>query len=150
MRAPTELSDNRDADSGFRLLSSEPAGAANAFEKFDCFGTEPFWNAWLDRNEVKFSLPEGRAKRYLHPTYTHAKGNPYSLLVRVEGSFTAFVVDEAAMVTADNKGAVTDKFQAYCSDGMSEQGHPYSIHLLVDSGPYTGCCTTSTRPSVSP
>ena len=41
-----------------------------------------------------------------------------------------------------------EKYLAYCSDGMSDLGYPFSIHLFVDGKAYTGCCSTAKIPPV--
>jgi hypothetical protein len=64
-------------------------------------------------------------------------------------NLTAFVVNETVMTVADKDGRTpTDPtaYRAYCSDGMSDRGFPFSIHLIVDGKAHTGCCSTATRP----
>ncbi len=71
-----------------------------------------------------YSPPAGASSDYL-----------LSVQARNESSaFTAFIVNEALMVILDKGGQrPPDRmaYRAHCSDGMSDRGYPYSIHLII-------------------
>jgi uncharacterized membrane protein len=130
--------------------------SADAMEKMECGGTEPFWSAGLTDGQATFELV-GTAKRsYPRPIYEPAAGSSpdYVMGVRAKSrtsNLTAFVVNETLMVIAEKDGRAPpdrEKYLAYCSDGMSELGYPFSIHLFVDGKAYTGCCSTAKTPPV--
>jgi hypothetical protein len=74
------------------------------------------------------------------------------MATRGRSTLIAFVVDERLMIIEDKKGGSPPgdlgAYKAYCSDGMSDRGYPFSIHLIVDGNTFTGCCSTSTSPPV--
>ena len=68
----------------------------------------------------------------------------------VAQSLIGFVVNENRMMVADKNGKASDPdtYSAYCSDGMSDRGYSFSIHLVVDGNTYTGCCSTAASPPI--
>jgi uncharacterized membrane protein len=126
-----------------------------AMEKFECFGTEPFWDASLLSNRVIVRFDE-KTTTYEKPKYTPASGtgSDYvtSVIARTKlSTFIAFIVNQNAMHVADKDGKSTaenTKYRSYCSDGMSDRAYPYSVHLIVDGMAYTGCCSTLSNPAV--
>jgi uncharacterized membrane protein len=137
----------------FSLLVFVPAAAA-AFEKFDCFGTEPFWDATLTENQIIFKFMNAKATNYSRPTYKSAANAPSVTSIEARSgtsTLIAFVVDVTEMMFVRDKNGkevVDREYVAYCSDGMSPLGHPFSIHLIIDGKAYTGCCSTTSKPSV--
>jgi uncharacterized membrane protein len=131
------------------------ANPALAVEKLECGGTEPFWSGVLTDQQITFEL-SGTTRAYPKPTYAPATGTSadYVMSVRAKGKtghLTGFVVNETLMFLADKHGKAPDDrftFEAYCSDGMSDRGFPFSIHLIVDGKPYTGCCASASNPPV--
>jgi hypothetical protein len=67
------------------------------------------------------------------------------------GQLVGFIVNETLMALADKEGKPPEDrftFNAYCSDGMSPRGYPFSIHLFVNGKVYTGCCANASNPPV--
>jgi uncharacterized membrane protein len=128
----------------------------HSFERLKCGGTEPFWDAQLSDSQVTFGLSGGRRTIYIAPIYKAAAGAPqdFAMSVRAKrGSSTliGFVVNENRMMVADKNGKAPsnpDIYSAYCSDGMSDRGYSFSIHLLVEGNTYTGCCSTVAFPPI--
>jgi uncharacterized membrane protein len=126
-----------------------------AIEKMDCVGTEPFWSATLTDGQVSLKLFD-QTRRYSKPMYGAAAGASADYVMSVQArsgtsNLAAFVVNETEMIVADNDGRAhkdRNAYRAYCSDGMSDLGFPYSIHLIVDGKTYTGCCSTVANPPV--
>jgi uncharacterized membrane protein len=131
--------------------------SAYSIEKMECGGTEPHWDAQLSDSQVILDL-SGRGRRtiYRAPLYSAARGASIGFVMSVtakrgRSTLLAFVVDERVMIVADKKAkspADPDAYSAYCSDGMSDRGYPFSIHLIVDGTAYTGCCATAASPPV--
>jgi uncharacterized membrane protein len=129
---------------------------AYSIERMKCGGTEPFWDAQLSDSQVIFNTPGERRTIYASPRYRAARGASIDFVMSVRATrgrstLIAFVVNEGQMSVADKKGNAPsdpDAYRAYCSDGMSDRGYPFSIHLVVDDRVYTGCCSTSTSPPV--
>jgi uncharacterized membrane protein len=130
---------------------------AHAMEKMNCHGTEPFWGATLSDGQVVLELSDD-TETYLEPTYMAAAGASPDYVMSVQtknrtSSLIGFVVNETSMVVADGNGEAPPKgteYQAYCSDAMSDRAFPFSIHLMVDEKPYTGCCWTASNPPREP
>lgn len=130
-------------------------GSAYAIEKIECGGTEPFWDATLTNGQVTFKLADAR-QIALTPVYRPAAGASENYVLSVQArnrtnSLTGFVVNENLMGINDKNGrgpALSLGYNAYCSDGMSDRGFPFSVHLFVDGKPYTGCCETQSHPAV--
>jgi uncharacterized membrane protein len=128
--------------------------AASAFEKFSCFGTEPFWDAALEEMQISIKIESKRT--YSGPKYGPPLGTSPDYVLSVQArsgssNLTAFVVNETAMSVLTQNGehpSSGTEYKAYCSDGMSDRGYPYSIHLIVDGKVYTGCCSTLSNPRV--
>jgi uncharacterized membrane protein len=131
---------------------------AYSIERMECGGTEPFWDAKLSDSQVIFHVSGGRTTIYAAPLYRAARGASIDFVMSVRAtrgrsSLIAFVVNEGQMTVADKNGNAPsnpDAYRAYCSDGMSDRGYPFSIHLIVDGNTFTGCCSTSTSPPVEP
>jgi len=136
------------------ILFLQPA--AHAIETMECGGTEPFWDAKLSDTRVTFTLPGERKITYSSPRYRAPRGASMEGVMSVRASrgkstLVGFVVNEERMTVADKNGKSPpdeDVYRAYCADGMSERGWPYSIHLIVDGTAYTGCCSTATSPPI--
>ena len=130
--------------------------SAYAIERMECGGTEPFWDAKLSDTRVTFTLPGERHITYSSPRYRAPRGASMEGVMSVrasrgKSSLVGFVVNEERMTIGDKNGkapADEDTYRAYCADGMSERGYPYSIHVIVDGTAYTGCCSTATSPPV--
>jgi uncharacterized membrane protein len=137
------------------FLSALIASPALAVEKMECGGTEPFWSAVISDQQITLEL-SGRTITYPKPTYAPATGASADSVMSIQATgkakrLTGFVVNETLMVLADKKGKAPDDrftFRAYCSDGMSERSFPFSIHLIVDGKPYTGCCASTSNPAL--
>jgi uncharacterized membrane protein len=136
------------------LMLQQPA---YSIERMECGGTEPFWDAILSDRQVTFNLlGDRRTVIYPAPRYRAAEGASMDFVMSVratkgKSSLIGFVVNEALKTIADKKGkppADPDAYRAYCSDGMSERGYPFSLHLFVDGNAYTGCCSTTASPPV--
>ena len=129
---------------------------AYSIERMRCGGTEPFWDVQLSDSQVIFSVPGERRAIYTAPRYRAARGASIDFVMSVRATrgrstLIAFVVNEGQMTVADKYGSAPsdpDAYRVYCSDGMSDRGYPFSIHLIVDDSAYTGCCSTSTSPPV--
>jgi uncharacterized membrane protein len=131
--------------------------SAFSIEKMECSGTEPFWDAQLSDSQVDF-YPGGGGRKTIYPAplYSAARGAAIGFVMSVRAkrgrsTLVAFVVNEREMIVADKKGKTPtdpDAYSAYCSDGMSDRGYPFSIHLIVDGTAYTGCCSTAASPPV--
>jgi len=129
---------------------------AYSIERMECGGTEPFWDAKLSDSQVIFRLGVERRTIYTGPHYRAARGASIDFVMSVRATrgrstLVAFVVNEREMTVADKNGNAPsdpDAYKAYCSDGMSDRGYPFSIHVIVDGDTYTGCCSTSTSPPV--
>jgi hypothetical protein len=88
--------------------------------------------------------------------YRAAAGAPLDFVMSVKAkrgnsTLIGFVVNENRMIVADKNGKApsdADAYSAYCSDGMSDRGYSFSIHLIVDGNAYTGCCSTAALPPV--
>ena len=120
-----------------------------------CGGTEPFWDAQLSDRQVTFGLSGGRRTIYIAPIYKAAAGAPLDFVMSVRAKrgssiLIGFVVNENRMMVADKNGKASDPdtYSAYCSDGMSDRGYSFSIHLVVDGNTYTGCCSTAASPPI--
>jgi uncharacterized membrane protein len=129
--------------------------SAYSIERMECGGTEPFWDAKLSDTQMIFAFG-GRTTIYPAPRYRAAKGASIDFVMSVRANrgrstLIAFVVNERVMKVADKNGkdpSDPDAYRAYCPDGMSDRGYPFSIHLIVDDSVYTGCCSTATSPPV--
>lgn len=134
--------------------------AAYSIETMECGGTEPFWGAKLSDSQVMFNNPSGKERRIIYPAplYRAAAGVPRDFVMSVRAkrgtsTLIGFVVNETRMMVADKRGRLPldpESYSAYCSDGMSDRGFPFSIHLTVDGIAYTGCCSTAASPPVGP
>ena len=108
-----------------------------SIEKLECGGTEPFWNGVLTDQQITFELSGTTTRTYPKPTYAPAAGAPNVTSIQATektGQLTGFVVNETP--------------PSYCSDGMSPRGFPFSVHLIVDGKPYTGCCASASHPII--
>jgi uncharacterized membrane protein len=129
---------------------------AYSIERMKCGGTEPFWDAQLSDSQVIFGISGGRRAIYVAPIYKAAAGAPLDFVMSVRAkrggsTLIAFVVNESRMMVADKNGKAPsgyDVYSAYCSDGMSDRGYTFSVHLIVDGNAYTGCCSTAAFPPV--
>jgi uncharacterized membrane protein len=127
---------------------------AYAMEQMDCFGTEPFWDATLAGKQIAIKFMRGKTTNYSKAKYTPAANTDGVVSIQAgsgTSTLTAFVVDATRMMFVldkNGKEVVATEYTAYCSDGMSPLGHPYSIHLILDGKAYTGCCSTASKPSV--
>jgi uncharacterized membrane protein len=133
-----------------------PQHPAYSIERMKCGGTEPFWDAQLSNNQVTFGLSGGRRTIYIAPIYNAAAGASLEFVMSVRAKrgrsiLIGFVVNENRMMVADKKGKAPsdpDAYSAYCSDGMSDRGYSFSVHLVVDGNTYTGCCSTTASPPI--
>jgi uncharacterized membrane protein len=129
-----------------------------AIEKLECGGTEPFWSAVFADQQITFELSGTSNRTYSKPTYVPAAGASSNYVMSVQasgktGRVTGFIVNETLMVLMDKRGKAPEErltFKAYCSDGMSERAFPFSIHLVVDGKPYTGCCASASNRFIEP
>jgi uncharacterized membrane protein len=135
------------------ILFTVSMNSAYAIETLACHGAEPFWNATLSTDKVTFRVLSS-PKTYLAPMYSSAAGVPldYVMSVRAKrkkSNLIAFVVNQTRMLVADKHGAAAaDLYLAYCTDAMSSLAFHFSIHLIVDGRPYTGCCSSASAPPV--
>jgi hypothetical protein len=131
---------------------------AYSIDRLKCGGTEPFWDAQLSDGQVVFDPSGGGERRIIYraPLYRAAAGAPLDFVMSVRAkrgnsTLIGFVVNENRMIVADKNGKApsdADAYSAYCSDGMSDRGYSFSIHLIVDGNAYTGCCSTAALPPV--
>lgn len=90
---------------------------------FTAFGTEPFWAAYVIKNN----------KLVFHP----ADGD------KVELPFVAATTPDTSTVRYSSvaNGASIELIisNTPCSDGMSEIAHPFSVEIVVNKTKYAGC-----------
>ena len=90
---------------------------------FHAFGTEPFWSEYvINNNKIEYHTAEG---------------------MDVEVPFVAATTpDNLTTNYASNNGKDTINLTLVkkdCSDGMSEETHPYQVTMKVDGAQYHGC-----------
>ena len=130
---------------------------AYSIDRLKCGGTEPFWNAQLSDIQVIFDLAGGERRIvYNAPLYRAAAGAPLDFVMSIRAkrghsTLIGFVVNENRMMVADKNGKApsdANPYSAYCSDGMSDRGYSFSIHLIMNGNAYTGCCSTAAFPPI--
>jgi len=97
-----------------------------------CFGTEPFWRLEIDEKTVTWrSADEGAPPRTIEN-----KGPKPAI-----GGAPAFVSLYQGRTTEDpNRFLNVVISDGVCSDGMSEEMHPYSVSVLSGTELHVGCC----------
>jgi uncharacterized membrane protein len=118
----------------FLLLTSSAvmAGEKSARNVNSCFGSEPFWDVEINTKVVQF---KDSGKNFV---MTIPKPQPST----AEGSSDEYiVVYQGKTIDHQNKFMniiiVNDE---NCSDGMSEEKHPFSAFVLSGKTLYKGCC----------
>ena len=90
---------------------------------FTGFGTEPFWSVYvINNNKIVF-----------HPADGPDVEVPYVAASVVDNNTNRYNASGSA---ATLELIITKKD---CSDGMSEQTHPYTVTLSINKTKYTGC-----------
>ena len=90
---------------------------------FTGFGTEPFWSVYvINNNKIVF-----------HPADGPDVEVPYVAASVVDNNTNRYNAPGSA---ATLELIITKKD---CSDGMSEQTHPYTVTLSINKTKYTGC-----------
>ena len=90
---------------------------------FTGFGTEPFWSVYvINNNKIVF-----------HPADGPDVEVPYVAASVVDNNTNRYHARGSA---ATLELIITKKD---CSDGMSEQTHPYTVTLSINKTKYTGC-----------
>ena len=89
---------------------------------FTCFGTEPFWLVYVINN----------SKIIFHPANGPDVEVPY---------VAASVINNTTKYSsaAGNASIELITIKKNCSDGMSEEIHPYEVTLRVNKTKYSGC-----------
>ena len=89
---------------------------------FTCFGTEPFWLVYVINN----------SKIIFHPADGPDVEVPY---------VAASVINNTTKYSsaAGNASIELITIKKNCSDGMSEEIHPYEVTLRVNKTKYSGC-----------
>jgi hypothetical protein len=59
---------------------------AQALERMDCFGTEPFWDALLTDARISFKRADSSSIVYSRPKYTAATNAPFATSVQAKGA----------------------------------------------------------------
>ena len=90
---------------------------------FTCFGTEPFWLVYVINN----------SKIIFHPANGPDVEVPYVAASVVDNNINRYNASSSATTL---ELIITKKD---CSDGMSEEIHPYEVTLRVNKTKYAGC-----------
>lgn len=87
-----------------------------------CHGTEPFWNAEFSAKGATFEhMSDGKTKIEI---------GPFEQTANRSNSWMAMGPKAAASLTRDR-----------CSNGMSDENFPYTVHMATPaSGIVSGCC----------
>ena len=109
--------------------------ASGASSVSACFGTEPFWSLKLSDKALQFKLSgdDSETKTIAKTTARSASGRSSDWLALFQGQ------------TKEKAGRFMNVIvkQQECSDGMSDELHPYSVEVLSGTSLYTGCCRSS-------
>ncbi len=90
---------------------------------FTGFGTEPFWSVYvINNNKIVFHPADGPDVEVPHVAASVVDNNTN----RYSASGTAATLE--LIITKKD-----------CSDGMSEETHPYSVALSINKTKYAGC-----------
>lgn len=124
---------NVDGMSGWaslRFLQEVPDSQIETAQRFNCFGTEPFWALNVTQGDVAvFSTPEGSDKAFSLGVMTTASGRfeLHAILGSAQAENITIVVSEEI-----------------CSDGMSDNLFGFDGTVVIggyDMQVYSGCCT---------
>jgi uncharacterized membrane protein len=92
----------------------------------DCFGTEPFWSIKVGATSLRFEAPDTRTYSGPIAPVRTSLNETQVWLVRPDGGPVARVIVRA---------------MRECSDGMSDEVHPYAIAAEMRDGRlFSGCC----------
>jgi uncharacterized membrane protein len=96
-----------------------------------CAGTEPFWSLEIAKGQANFAQPDSE---------THWSAGPWREAFGLPPGYR-FGIDLAAEGKGKPVWAAVSRAEDYCSDGMSDFEHPYSVILSASDGQvYAGCC----------
>ncbi len=109
--------------------------AQSALAKLDvrsikaCFGTEPFWDLTIRKDEIKFEH-DGNVMVIRGVPANSAKGTSETFIALYQGKVVGKERFLNVIITKDGR----------CNDGMSETSYPARVHILSGKDLYTGCC----------
>ncbi len=132
------------------LLAS---GGAQAIEKFNCLGTEPFWALELTDEGAFYSSMEGENVTY-NVKYGAPEGTTMEYVMTVGGIAEAKVDQEHPSIliafVSNLSGFIvgSQSVRPHCSDGMSDRDYPYSINMMIEGRFQTGCCYSTSKPFI--
>ncbi|MCA2962235.1 MAG: hypothetical protein IOD12_18430 [Silvanigrellales bacterium] len=107
-----------------------PAALADASKVTSCFGTEPFWGLTIAGKSVAFRTADGLTRT------SDTSGARAAL-----GTLTSYVALYQGKVKEEPGRFLNVIVKAeQCSDGMSDEGFPYSVLVLSGTELYSGCC----------
>ncbi|MFK8138981.1 MAG: hypothetical protein AB8E15_11520 [Bdellovibrionales bacterium] len=93
-----------------------------------CVGTEPFWNATVNTEEVVFNAM--------------ALEEPVKMKITKLDGIVGFSTEHAA-VYSNNNGPVAIITTESCNDGMSDDDYLKKAIIFTDFNTFMGCCTES-------
>ncbi len=105
---------------GKKLVPVQPAIPDTVFSGF---GTEPFWFLYVIRND----------KIIFHPAEGSDVEVPYVT------SITSGAGNTEYNSSSGNAAIELTIIKKNCSDGMSDETHPYTVALTVNKTKYSGC-----------
>ena len=126
--ACTKTSDKSSPESG--SLSAKSTQLAGATAITSCIGTEPFWSLKIGNEKIEFS----------------SLGDEVTMGMKNNGAKSANGSSSEYIALYQGKTLEGDKYmnviiqRAECSDHMSDDLYPYTVHVLSGTELYTGCC----------
>lgn len=106
--------------------NSTVAQNSMAVEQFIVRGAEPFWSITINRNNIIYSTPDIKEKKYPFTAPLTAEGRPRDL-VRVY------------RLNGQPSGTLMIRKVDSCSDSMSDKVYPYSATLILGNKVFDGC-----------
>ena len=127
--ACTKVSGNPSSDnSSFAAKATHLAGA-NAVTS--CSGTQPFWSLKIGKEKIEFASLGNEV------TMSMSNSGAKSSL----GSTSEYIsLYQGKTLENDVKYMNVIVERSECSDHMSDNTYPYTVHVLSGSSLYTGCC----------
>lgn len=95
-----------------------------------CFGTEPFWDIQFTVKKIKFKDIEGNTMTISRHVPRTAVGSSPDFIALYQGKLQEDSQRFMNLIIKLNK----------CSDGMSDEVHPFEVFVLSGNTLFHGCC----------
>jgi putative lipoprotein len=115
--------------------ASQPVPVSKPTIKLQAGGTEPFWGMTVKTQGIEFQRAGEAIVKFPYTKPLAAVGRP------------ADVVQVYRLKNKSSSGVLVVNRSA-CSDGMSDNQHPFTVTLMLNNQVFSGCASSPSHPVI--